>query len=422
MFILQESPLSSLKSVDSRNRNILHLACSEVDAKVDVVQLLVKSCPEFTRQKDSSGNLPLGTFCQHCSEESEYDKENFELKRLGTLKFLIEDDPDSVKVRDNDGSSPLHHALEYRCSSEFCRLLIEAFPKSALRRNSDGKLPIHIACMGNAAKVVKHLVEAEPECINMPTEESEYVGWLPIHLAAISESKDTEELVRCLLAHNCQGIDTPVDDDWDGGYLPLHLACFSKATLPCLQLIYDANPKAVLATLEGGRKVLDIVSDEAHLQSFVEKQLMYVNKADDRRLLSTQDDNGQLLLHQALLDSEVTLGTIKLLLTGYPHAVCVHDHKGTLPLHIASEFKDLDIVKELMENTGGDLLAVCDSKQDYPLHRACRAGHYDTVSYFIHMSTVSVSSRNPGSQRLSSSIIRLITNYLGICLNHDHKD
>jgi len=51
-------------------------------------------------------------------------------------------------------------------------------------------------------------------------------------------------------------------------------------------------------------------------------------------------------------------------------------------------------VKELMENTGENLLAVCDSEQDYPLHRACRAGHYDTVSYFIQISTVSVSSRN----------------------------
>lgn len=287
-FILQESPLSSLQSVDTENRNILHLACSEVNANVELIRLLVKSCPEFTRQKDSGGNLPLSTFCQLCSEESEYDEEAVELKRLGILKFLIEDDPESVKVLDNDGSLPLHHALEYGCSSEFCRLLVQAFPGSALQRNLEGKLPIHIACMGNAAKVVNHLVEAEPECINMPTEESEYVGWLPIHLAAISESKDTEELVRCLLAHNCQGIDTPVDDDWDGGYLPLHLACFSNATLPCLQLIYDANPKAVLATLEGGRKVQDIVSDTAHLLSFIEKQLVYVNKADDRRLLSTK--------------------------------------------------------------------------------------------------------------------------------------
>lgn len=159
-------------------------------------------------------------------------------------------------------------------------------------------------------------------------------------------------------------------------------------------MIYDANPKAILVTTDGGGRIVDSVRNKAQLLSFVEKQLMYVNKTGDRRLLSTQDENGQLLLHQALQDSEVTLGTIKLLLTGYPHAVSVHDHEGTFPLHIASEFKDLDIVKELMENTGGDLLAVCDLKQDYPLHHACRGGHYDTVSYFIQMTTVSVSSRN----------------------------
>ena len=393
-FILQESPLSSLQSVDTENRNILHLACSEVNANVELIRLLVKSCPEFTRQKDSGGNLPLSTFCQLCSEESEYDEEAVELKRLGILKFLIEDDPESVRVPDNDGSLPLHHALEYRRSLEFCRLLVQAFPESVKRRDSEGRFPIHIVCVQGDADKVRLLVEAEPDCVNMPIENEEYGGWLPIHLVAISEQKDTEEIVRCLLAHNCKGLDTPVDDEWDTGHLPLYLACHEKVTLPCIQMIYDANPKAILATTGDGGRIADSVSDNVQLLSFVEKQLEYVNKADDRRLLSTQDENGQLLLHRALLDSEVTLGTIKLLLTGYPHAVCVHDHKGTLPLHIASEFKDLDIVKELMENTGGDLLAVCDSTQDYPLHRACRGGHFDTVSYFINMSTVSVSSRN----------------------------
>lgn len=236
-FILQESPLSSLLSVDSENRNILHLACSEVDAKAELIQLLVKSCPELTRQKDNSGNLPLCTFCRICSEDSEFDEEAVELKRLGILKFLIEDDPESVLVPDNVGSLPLHHALEYGCSLDFSKLLIQAFPDSVMRRNSEGKLPIHIACMHWQldAAIVKLIVEAEPECINMPSEEEEFVGWLPLHLAAISTSKETAtEIVRCLLAHNCQGLDMLVGDEWDN-YLPLHLACQNEATLPCIQ-------------------------------------------------------------------------------------------------------------------------------------------------------------------------------------------
>ena len=108
----------------------------------------------------------------------------------------------------------------------------------------------------------------------------------------------------------------------------------------------------------------------------------------------TPDENGRLLLHLALQDDDVSFGTIKLLLEKNPDAVSVRDSRGMLPIHIASEFKDLDSVKWLMDASGADVLAICDSNQEYPLHLACPAGKCKTASHFLQRSTVSISSRN----------------------------
>eukprot|EP00984_Skeletonema_dohrnii_P010322 scaffold4008_cov85-Skeletonema_dohrnii-CCMP3373.AAC.2 len=55
--------------------------------------------------------------------------------------------------------------------------------------------------------------------------------------------------------------------------------------------------------------------------------------------MTTPDGNGQLPLHTAL-QSNVRLGSIKLLVKGNPPALQSTDNSGSLPLHIACAHHD----------------------------------------------------------------------------------
>lgn len=431
-YLVQKSSLSNLRSIDfGDGKNLLHAACSNHNATADVAQLLMNTLPELKKQKDDEGNLPIGTFCQAsttlksqasttmkleaCIEQ--YSGKDVQLERFKILKVLILHDPASVKVANNNGDLPIHSAACSTDTPEFCKLLINTFPESLSQRNQIGNLPIHIACTDRKPSVVNHMVKTLPECVNIPSEERGFrMDWLPLHIASYS---GRAEIVQCLLSHNCEGLSQATST----GCLPLHLVCCAlseyvrgepsnsrNVNFTCVKVIFDSNPAAILMQDNMGRTptriVSDIVSQHNRSQSakaissrvalyFLEKQNFYVQMADNMQLLSTQDENGRLLLHRALQDDDCALGSVKMLLTGYPHAASVHDHQGVLPLHIASEFRGLDFVKCLLDNSSNDdMQSVCDMNKDYSLHRACRGGKCENVSYLLQRSSVAITSRN----------------------------
>ena len=401
--------LGKFSGSDSGRLLPIQMAILNQQCNYKTIKFLFESSPSSL----FSGRLPISTFCSNMIDYDEYDvDEDTKVERLKILKFLVEHDPGSVKLADNNGYLPIHNAVlgDGDESNEICQLLITCFPESLNQRDGDGMLPIHRACRSEGkSSLVKHIVETMPECINIPSEEQEFFGWLPLQLAANSGSDDSDETVRCLLANNCEGLTTSITFGIGGGITPLHLACYTecKIVLPCVQAIYDAHPASIfLQDDEEGLTPPDIAGLRIHTNyiggresdesaaSFFDKQLSYVRNANDNPLLMTPDENGRLLLHLALQDDDVSFGTIKLLLENNPDAVSVQDNRGMLPIHIASEFKDLDSVKWLMDSSGADVLAVCDSNQEYPLHHACRAGKCKTASHFLQRSTVSISSRN----------------------------
>ena len=62
-----------------------------------------------------------------------------------------------------------------------------------------------------------------------------------------------------------------------------------------------------------------------------------------------QDGDGRLLLHYALVDDDVSLGSIKLMMKVNPNAVRIAGHRGLIALHIACQCRSLDMVKLLVE-------------------------------------------------------------------------
>ena len=130
--------------------------------------------------------------------------------------------------------------------------------------------------------------------------------------------------------------------------------------------------------------------------SFLEAQLVYARRANDRRAMTTPDQNGQLPLHRALHD-KATFGAIKLLVNGNPAALQVADNLGRFPLHIACESSAVEVVKYLVE-LDSTRLNDCDVNGNSPLHCACLVGNCGVIKYLLERHVRSISEGNAANK------------------------
>jgi len=155
------------------------------------------------------------------------------------------------------------------------------------------------------------------------------------------------------------------------------------AGLEVIKSLYDAYPEAIVQDEEILRLAIaeDRLVDAA--QDFLAKQLDYAAQASNLQLVITQDEDGLLPLHKALLDV-APLGSIKLLLLAQadPDTLQIPDNSGSLPLHIACKHCDHTIVKYLVDLDMRSLL-VADHNGDTPLHCACLAANYDVIELLL---------------------------------------
>ncbi len=114
--------------------------------------------------------------------------------RTGRLAEMIEDDPQQVNARSNDGFTPLHLAVFGR-QEPAARLLVEA--GADVEALSNGEIarvrPLGTAAFVGSAPLARILLEAGADA-NAPGDG----GFTPLHTAA---RNGDEELVRLLVAH-----------------------------------------------------------------------------------------------------------------------------------------------------------------------------------------------------------------------------
>jgi len=247
---------------------------------------------------------------------------------------------------------------------------------------------------------------------------------LPIHEATWSKlGENTAEIINFLLLQDPDCLSKPVvsddDDDEEEEDLPLHLACLSRDESNVIEHLYDLYPEAILIQNEQEQLPIDILReklDELHINSetgrpyphneewyqrlqylirFLQTQMNYARKAQNRNGMRRCDCTGSLPLHQAIC-SRAPLGSIKLLLKGNPNAIDVPMVLSKMyPLDIACQFSTLGVVKYLAE-LSPDRLNPCGFSRNFPLHHACRGGNCEVISYLLEtpMASASVSERN----------------------------
>jgi len=383
---------------DENQRTPLNMACSNSDTSLEVVKLLVNAWPEGTRHRDNSGEfgggsggyLPIHNLCNNYNLDAAVSRD--------ILELLLDADPSSPKETDSSESClPIHYAVGYGNKSlEFCKLLVKAYPESLKIESGDGRLPLHEACIYKRVELVEYLFQKDPESIDVRTiavddlYHSSIGGLLPIHLT------EDAETIKVLLKHDPNAA---LKTNYDG-MLPLQLVCGgSDVSLSSVKVLYDAYPEAIGAVDHDGRTLLDLARGNdrqrqernASVISFLEKELVYVQQSRDMMYMTLPDEEGYLPLHRALLQGDITLGSIKLLVRGNLSALQVVDRNGVRPIHIACRNATVGIVKFLMEAPNG--LDVCDTNKNYPIHYACRAANFDVIQYLVKRNTP-VSERN----------------------------
>jgi len=363
----------------------LHIACSNINVTPGIVQLLIDAHPDSVRRANNIGWMPLHHLCVN---QNLGDADVFSI-----LKLLVERYPDLVRRADNAGNLPIHVA-SIGGSPEFCSVLIEAYPGSERMSNDSGRLPLHRACRNNAIATVEYLYKLYPDAINHAATNGAY----PIHYAVFGVTQRLNPIVALGVVKSLLDCDLGVKlQKVRGMNSLLHGACRLRyndsnidVALEIIEAIFDAHPESI----EENRIASDIQRYHQRVQTFINSQLVYARQARNRHVMTTPDDNGQLPLHKAL-QSNVRLGSIKLLVRGNPHALQAPDNSGTLPLHVACQHHNSSNVVQYLVGLDTSTLDSVDKEGDTALHYACRGAKYDNIALLLEKyDVVSVSKRN----------------------------
>eukprot|EP00984_Skeletonema_dohrnii_P014843 scaffold6323_cov118-Skeletonema_dohrnii-CCMP3373.AAC.8 len=312
---------------------------SNLNAALQVINLLYDACPESIRKEDRNGMMLLH---HHCLRQM-----NEKMSRA-ILKLLLEKCPEAARHAQGSGSLPIHLA-SIQHSPEFCRMLIEAYPGSERICNDRGKLPFHHACIRNTVATVEYLYKLYPDAINHTSREH-----YPIHFAItsmeISNPTAAVEIVKFLLS-----CDPTLKFQKVDGKSLLHFACQRKytdsnlnAALQIINLLYDAFP--------------DFVREE--------------------------DNGGRLPLHHLCMnkyvDEAAAVEILKLFIAQHPESIRHTDNYGCLPILHAFESRSPEFCRVLIEAYPGSERK-CDTRGRLPLDYACMTNTVATVQYLYKL-------------------------------------
>lgn len=141
-------------------------AAARYDPPIEIIDIIVKICPESPRARDCLNRTPL-----HVASGAGAS--------VGIIKYLVHAYPDACTIQDEDGRTPLHFACDSECllfegdqdqkdppSFEIVYALLSGSVTSASMEDEDEISPLEYAILSNAdVKVVKILQQAAQSCM-----------------------------------------------------------------------------------------------------------------------------------------------------------------------------------------------------------------------------------------------------------------
>ena len=173
----------------------LHVACA--NDKNNIVRLVGVGCD--VNEQDEAGNTPLHIACQHHNTDK--------------IIFLVEKKC-NLNVVNYKGESPLHLA----CQHHDLRIVqLVSVGCDVNRQDNTGNTPLHIACKEGKAEIIKYLV-GERKC-NVDVANSD--GEIPLHLSCKKTQLSIDDIK--LVSVGCD-----VNRQDSAGNTPLHIACIER--------------------------------------------------------------------------------------------------------------------------------------------------------------------------------------------------
>ena len=364
----------------------LHIACNNKYTTPGIIKLLIDAHPDSVRLVTGNGDTPLHILCDNKSAD--------ETKLMEILALFLEKYPESVRNTNINGFLPIHLASAVR-SPQFCAKLIESYPGSERISTNDGAFPLHCSCMQNDVSTVEYVYNLYPDAIN-----ERAGGEFPITFAILgaidrSNPVDAADVVQFLLdcdpnvklqkAEERSLLQVACSDDYNDTNI--------DAGMKMIEVIYDSHPAAIEDGVED-----DIQDYHNHVRYFLNDKLVHAQQARDLRQMMTADEGGQLPLHYALRNN-IRLGSIKLMVNGFPDALRHADNKGAIPLHIACQCHVSTGVIKYLISLDIATLNVVDSDGNTPFHHACLGARYETISLLLdEYGAASISTMNANNK------------------------
>lgn len=214
------------------------LCSAVVNGNEQILELLLQiPLPADQPLSQCRRSSPLHTAIQH--------------QRRVMIQAIIETRPELVYLRDEDGNTPLHYAVDIGYVDGFRILfknsLLNKLDQTALERNKKGHLPLHLACKRGCVEMVKEFLEPGSGWPINPYVLLNQKGQNILHIAA---KNGRHNVVEYLLG-NCNTDDLDINQkDYDGN-TSLHLASKNLFPLVIFLIITDKRTDLNLTNEDG---------------------------------------------------------------------------------------------------------------------------------------------------------------------------
>ena len=158
--LLKFDPEAASKQINNGDRWLplhLHLAC-DYDINISSIQVLYDAYPEAIFASDRDGDTPLDI----AREEGKQPAMEF----LQTQLEYAEQSRNTATTVDENGQLPLHRALKDNIPLGSIKLLVNGNPDALNVADQNEAYPLHIACEFSSVKAVKYLVELAEDTLN----------------------------------------------------------------------------------------------------------------------------------------------------------------------------------------------------------------------------------------------------------------
>ncbi|EJK58358.1 hypothetical protein THAOC_21529 [Thalassiosira oceanica] len=369
-FLLRQSGrLAKLVSQD--DRTALH-SCASCSIDLDIIRDVFYKHPEAIYHRDQEGRMPI-----HLAFLS---KEGSTESQLNGIRFLIKQLPFSPSAEDFKGRVCAHFACLSR--SEVIpklKVIEEEWPMTLLHVSTAHGMPIHDACKSCELEVIDYLVQVDPKSL----EHQHLEAGLPLACVPFfnrhdvfvdllmrryrKAKKEGTPLFCALLKDEQVKMKSPIIENFLLYCNPNFDLHSNKRTNYCGEIEKRTGRYALhylVQTVEGISHVFDAI------KCFPSA-------------LKHQDKNGNLPLHLALANEDVSYELINLLVNEYPDGKSIQNKQG-MTLHIAASHYNFPKLEILASNC--DAAMMLDKNGCTPLHIACRSGlEMEWLTSFINL-------------------------------------